>query len=563
MTYDFINTYYPSFDEISSETLFDVRQRLEAYLREQFPDVDMAPNSVFGDLILTPATLQVAAMEEAVNRCLSDLDLANVARGVIYNCPFVEEYLKNFAADQDQAYESYGTIRLVLSEEGPYTLERNFLFQLGTSVFRPRVEEPGSMLLVESDGSLPFGASARKLIAAPDGGFYVDVPVIGDMPDPVLSGAAASISRAWPQLISSTAVGDFVSGTTDYTLPELAKRSRNTFFSATPTTKAGFRNFAWRQFPGSLTATAVSAGDRAMTRSVLNPIGLATPAVDLYMRSASEHTDTFVVAAEKIGSIFVGELDLPGHAHTIDSIAWASATDTLYKLGGANLEIYTQTTDNATAPGWTCGMSLKRKVYFTLSATGDAAGITTEVVGGKATAYFVVTYRQDPSFVAMSDAASSNQNALIGANVLTRGPVIMQVNDLTVKYRRDPGSSVNQAKAREEILTHVNNASEFYPLSSTIIADSLFYAGAADVQDVTISADVRWAPGKKLLDPAWGDILTSPANAPANSTGKSLVISTMADASRGFFNEGDGATVGPENCRYILDDANLNLVEVV
>ena len=112
-----ITDYMPAIEDLSVEDLTDVRDRLSTYLRshEAFADIDTRPNSVVGDLILSPLSHIMASMEIAMNRILSDIDLGNVSQGTIYNCDFVKQYLNNFGQGQVYEYPATGVVRLVLS----------------------------------------------------------------------------------------------------------------------------------------------------------------------------------------------------------------------------------------------------------------------------------------------------------------------------------------------------------------------------------------------------------------------------------------------------------------
>jgi hypothetical protein len=54
---------------------------------------------VIGDLIVTPQAYVITALEEGVSKILSDVSLENVSNGIVYNCDFVKQYLKNFGVD--------------------------------------------------------------------------------------------------------------------------------------------------------------------------------------------------------------------------------------------------------------------------------------------------------------------------------------------------------------------------------------------------------------------------------------------------------------------------------
>ena len=146
--FDF-DTYGPLFDEIPNEKFLEVRERIEAFYRQNFPDVDTRPDSAVGDLVVTPAAFHRAYEEIALGRFMSDLDLANVAEGVIWNCPFVTEYLKNFATVDRANLRSTGIVRLVFDTDQDRIMDRRTRFNFGTgtadsNTFNLPRPDPGS-----------------------------------------------------------------------------------------------------------------------------------------------------------------------------------------------------------------------------------------------------------------------------------------------------------------------------------------------------------------------------------------------------------------------------------
>ena len=95
--FDFVSTYFPKPGELSAADLQSMRDRLNTFGRIAFPDIDMRPDSVFGAYALTPLACFLAGLEEAMRRFRSDLQLGNVADGIIYDCDFVTAFLQNWA----------------------------------------------------------------------------------------------------------------------------------------------------------------------------------------------------------------------------------------------------------------------------------------------------------------------------------------------------------------------------------------------------------------------------------------------------------------------------------
>jgi hypothetical protein len=117
MDINFLDTYTPSTIELSTSDVLSTRNQLAQYTRIAFPNVANAPGSVIGDLIVTPQSYILTALEKGLERVLSDITLENVANGVVYNCDFVGSYLKNFGIDQAKYLPSSGVIRLIFSQD--------------------------------------------------------------------------------------------------------------------------------------------------------------------------------------------------------------------------------------------------------------------------------------------------------------------------------------------------------------------------------------------------------------------------------------------------------------
>ena len=99
-----LDQYLPAANEIAPDIVLLVRQRLQKYLQDWWPELDTRPNSVFGDLYLTPMAVTVAALEIAYRRRDADLNLANVANGIVFNPVFVDGFLRNFGVGIGRAH---------------------------------------------------------------------------------------------------------------------------------------------------------------------------------------------------------------------------------------------------------------------------------------------------------------------------------------------------------------------------------------------------------------------------------------------------------------------------
>src|SRR3954463_10208821 len=105
-----LSDYMPSPDELAVADILDARQRLAVYLATWYPELDSRPNSVFGDLHLTPLSIMMAGAEVGLERILSDINLSNPARGVIYNETFLRGYLESLGLFASGGVQSSGVI---------------------------------------------------------------------------------------------------------------------------------------------------------------------------------------------------------------------------------------------------------------------------------------------------------------------------------------------------------------------------------------------------------------------------------------------------------------------
>jgi hypothetical protein len=565
MSTDTVSTYFPDF--ISSETLQEVRARLQAYLGDAWPDVDMRPNSVFGDLVLTPATHLVAAMEESINRLLSDMDLANVANGVVYNCDFVQEYIKLFRADQDQLYESYGVLRAWSSTDIAITIGREARFAAGTSVFRLRLAEAGGLTINQVGTPRTLGENTLSWVQGPSGGYYVDLPVLGTMNEDVINGTQFLSSFEWTDLIRLTALTDFTPAYHANTLSDQARQTRTTFFAATPSTRQGLRAFLLREFPGLVGAYVACPGDAAQTRGTTNALGISTPVADAFVRSKDDHMDTFVVRAwlDVEEDKFVGLIEAPSEPYLLESVAWVEDTDTEYVFGEyTGLLSAVAPTDNDAAPDWACGHTDKRKLYFILPMpeVEGVDAISTSVHESAQYADFVVKMRVDPMFRPMMDTLASTQNRLIGVDTLFRGPVVVRLNSITVNFRKFPGAEFKQTQARKAIAAYINGAAWPDTISESQIIDEVYYAGASGVDSISCDGVVFWSPATNLLPDGSADPLVDLTTALSELVAAPSLTFPTVQTLRNTHNAGSHAYYGPEVSRIVVDEVDVKLVEV-
>ena len=282
-----LTEYLPDPADLDADAVVETRKRLQAYLQQFWPELDTRPNSVFGDVYLTPMATLMTAAEVAVQRFKSDLDLANVAAGVVYDPDFVTAFLKNFGISTETAINASGTVRLVFNVDQEYVIESSTTFTFGSSVFFINPEE-GNPIYIK-----PTTEPNAKRVLTKTGvdQYEVYLPVTGTPGAQVNDGDSCTISVPIDTLVSINAVGKVDPGKPDETIITLAAKAQRQFAAASLSSRSGIVSFCSARWPGLLAMSASVTGDSEMLRSGQNPLGIFEGAVDVFVKSSDTFTD--------------------------------------------------------------------------------------------------------------------------------------------------------------------------------------------------------------------------------------------------------------------------------
>lgn len=304
-----ISEFLPATSELSTEDILAVRVRLTNYLREWWPELDTRPNSVFGDLAVTPMAVMLAGMEMAEARRASDLDLSRVARGIVSDPAFVESFLANFGATSRESVAAAGTIRLTFSENKTYAIDADATFSFGDTTFKVNSDE-GNPVVIYAAGE----QGRRVLVRANEGEYVVFLPVTGPPGVVVANGESASYLLPHPELTSVTAAGDFDPGSPAESLAALAVRARGGFPAAHFCSRSGVISFLTHAWPNAIAIGATITGDREMIRAGANILGVIDGAIDVFMKSKPSYAFGEAVLPltwDDARQGWVGQLTLP------------------------------------------------------------------------------------------------------------------------------------------------------------------------------------------------------------------------------------------------------------
>lgn len=300
----------PAPADIDAARIIQSREVGRVFLKALWPELDTRPNSVFGDMMLTPFATLMAALEIAHERRESDLNLSRLAGGTVFNEAFARQWLEAFGSTSRGSINTTGVIRLLFNVNKQYVLDPDVSIKLNSVNYKFNADE-GDPIIIQPVGTID---SRRVLTRIGTDQYAVYFPVFGPPGGTVADGATATTTIPHPELISVTAVGDFDGGLLEEDVPALARKAKQSFYSSSITTRGGAINFIRQNFPSMPGVSAVITGDSEMLRDSTNPLGVREGKVDVFVKSLTsyvfgEQILTLTLDTEQDG--WVGKLSLP------------------------------------------------------------------------------------------------------------------------------------------------------------------------------------------------------------------------------------------------------------
>lgn len=278
-----LTDYIPDYDSISAEKLADVRSRLVTIVERDYPDIDHSPNTVFGDLILTPLAGLIAGWEEAAGCILGDLDLQNVINGDACNCEFIESYLQNFGLENVLDALRFSRVRIDYNTNQQYIIPTSEQFEFNGFLFYPLCGSSG-VITVNKVGGVNNNRDTYTLVEREEGVYSVTIPVYGPTTASVDQGDSGQTSLLDEEIIRVV----MEDGIEELALPQSVKDrallAQKTFASQNFANRSGIVSFYTSKLPGIIGVSPVISGDFEMQYDGDNALGVRTPRVDVYLK---------------------------------------------------------------------------------------------------------------------------------------------------------------------------------------------------------------------------------------------------------------------------------------
>lgn len=583
MNLSFTEEYYPSLSEIDEAAFAAARAEVVAELQPVMGDVDLSPGTPTGDFCVSPLALYRAGAELSNSRLMSDLDLSNVADGLIYSCDFVRAYLGNFGVYDVENLKATGLVRLTYSAADALTIPRTVRFRFNTtSDWTLKVSDPSiSEITILAPGSSHPGDADTYILAQTSATTWaVDVPVEGVLEAPITAGTTGTSTVVPTSLVGIAAAVDFMSGLPSSSLSALAKMARKVAFSLTAGSRASTTALIYRNWPEANMVSPVVPGDTELQRVAAgSAAALQAPAADVYFRSSRDmQRETQNVRLDYVqptvggDKVFRGTLPLLHNPSRIVSIEWSGTTDTSYVT---SYEVFSKTERSDLYGSLHCGTryeSLHAEVVPEVDGF-DVPLIPLTDDGGSQYAIFTVTYDTDPLLETVSSLLESPDYRPAGVDVLVKSGPLVLLSDVAITYTKKEGVQTTLGVARDKIVDYFRTAGWPEPFAVTELHDIMRNAGADRVISVEVTGSITVSAATKLFraaiaDPGDVDLLDDWAT--ESDDLQTVAITTVAGLTApNTIIDGEISPGGPADAwaatkrtvKYAVDSSNVRFIE--
>ena len=433
-----------------SELLNDTKLRIEAFIAENAPDVDVAPGTVLNELLIK---LNAVLQNPIVNDML-ELDQGNTISEVLtsttdtYNT-LVDGIASNYNTSRNKGTKSTGKIKVTVASATSYFIRTGFVF------YQPVLN---LNYVVTNDYTVKTNTTNTNDIplVKENGVYYFIIPVeaedVGaEYQVPNNSKFSLGTSSVLTGFVDGSAYGDFTTGLPADTDKVLVSKYQQSISNKSLLTKNSILFRLQELFPNVSVISLVGAADEEMTRNKHNAFGISSLGMtDVYVRSsigpASIQITKTATQTNGVWSVDFDYNDVPGFYRVV------SVLPTGQNLSGS-------ITNTATFSFSTSGL------YPANSVTTDQEGrftkyqtcnITFVYTSPATEADFDIVLSYQPDITEIQDLCLSNDERIACADYLVKAVVPCYVTVHLKLHRRDTSIDLDTASIKKDIYNYIN-----------------------------------------------------------------------------------------------------------
>lgn len=471
-----------------SETLSETKLRLETFITEQYPDVDLAPGSALSELLIKLATTLQNPIKNDLDALAQTNSVTNALESIedTYS-EVVDNIASNYGVYRSSGNKSVGSLKITVTGDDTRYLETGFTFYQPILKLNYRTTSSYRATLTPSD------PNDVQLVRINSSLYYFIVPVeaaeVGTAYK-LNDQTSLSIAEGYTlfNFVDARAYGNFSNGLNQETDKELITRFKTGLTHKTLLSRDSIFNRVKELYPGLRDISLVTANDAEMTRSKQNVFGISTLGmVDVYAKTTfGLETITILAQGTKTATgeweIELDQAAAPGFYRVISVLP--------HESGHSGSLEFTATFDYDTSAFKIANtLNNKYEARFTKYQTVSLAVAFNEDLFDDRSVqvpigtqeFFEVLVAYQPNIKDLQDLLLNSNERILCADYLVKAalPCFVTINLSLV--RKDKSREFPVDKLKQAIFEHVNSLSFGESLHASNIIDICHNFGVKNV----------------------------------------------------------------------------------
>lgn len=272
-----------------SESFQNTKLRIETFITENFPAVDISPGSVLSELLVKLST----TLQNPIKNDIEELAQTNTVLKTLESVsdtysPIIDGLATNYSVLRNQGSKAVGKLKVTVNDSSTLFIDQGFKFI--QPVLNLEFETTGSYRITTN----PKEVRDIKLIQKSKGSslYYFIIPVVatGIGEEYQLSDQTSlntKVADSITDFVDAKAYGNFSTGKSMETDRQLISRFQGGLSHKTLLTRKSMLPKLTELYPNLRDISIVSASDAEMTRSKQNLLGISTlGTADVYVRTS-------------------------------------------------------------------------------------------------------------------------------------------------------------------------------------------------------------------------------------------------------------------------------------